>query len=264
DPYSFHFGERKTCVVEPDGGLLLPSRCLDALCRRAQELGVRLENGEVRSATSVGKAVNLRVDNESVHMDRVVVAAGPWTADLLPGLQPKLRVTRQYPVWLAAEPIGDGACQPWIDLDNGYYGVVNAAPGRHLIARHIGGSDTEVDYGIRGSGCGPDGPVDPEMKKLAAADGIRQFAGMFKPSAAAEVVDVDVCHYTNTQSGQFIVDRSPDAPNIVSLSACSGQGFKFAPVSGAHAAALADDLDLPPAAEESSTASSSWPSTEAM
>jgi len=42
-----------------------------------------------------------------------------------------------------------------------------------------------------------------------------------------------------TPDHDFIVDRMPDAPNIVVASPCSGHGFKFAPVIGEILADLA-------------------------
>ena len=42
-----------------------------------------------------------------------------------------------------------------------------------------------------------------------------------------------------TPDHDFIVDRLQDAPNIVVASACSGHGFKFAPVLGEVLADLA-------------------------
>ena len=35
-----------------------------------------------------------------------------------------------------------------------------------------------------------------------------------------------------TPDGDFIIDRLPDAPNVIVASPCSGHGFKFAPVIG--------------------------------
>jgi glycine/D-amino acid oxidase-like deaminating enzyme len=44
--------------------------------------------------------------------------------------------------------------------------------------------------------------------------------------------------YTNTPDGDFIIDLHPNDPRIVVISACSGHGFKFAPVIGDIAADL--------------------------
>jgi sarcosine oxidase len=45
--------------------------------------------------------------------------------------------------------------------------------------------------------------------------------------------------YTNTPDGDFIIDLNPEDPRVVVISACSGHGFKFAPVIGDIAADLA-------------------------
>jgi glycine/D-amino acid oxidase-like deaminating enzyme len=50
-----------------------------------------------------------------------------------------------------------------------------------------------------------------------------------------------VCLYTNASDGTFIIDRHPAAPGIAFASACSGHGFKFAPVIGEILADLATD-----------------------
>jgi len=39
-----------------------------------------------------------------------------------------------------------------------------------------------------------------------------------------------VCLYTNTPSGDFLIDRHPAEPRVILASPCSGHGFKFAPV----------------------------------
>jgi glycine/D-amino acid oxidase-like deaminating enzyme len=41
-----------------------------------------------------------------------------------------------------------------------------------------------------------------------------------------------VCLYTNAPDETFIIDRHPAAAGIAFASACSGHGFKFAPVIG--------------------------------
>ena len=48
----------------------------------------------------------------------------------------------------------------------------------------------------------------------------------------------------NTPDDQFVLDRHPLAPGVAYASACSGHGYKFAPVIGEILADLA--LDAPP------------------
>ena len=47
-----------------------------------------------------------------------------------------------------------------------------------------------------------------------------------------------VCLYTNTPDAHFVVDRHPQAQEVLVLSPCSGHGFKFASVLGEIAADL--------------------------
>jgi sarcosine oxidase len=53
------------------------------------------------------------------------------------------------------------------------------------------------------------------------------------------------CMYTNTADEHFVVDCMPGGDGVVVVSACSGHGFKFAPVIGEAAAGLALDGATP-------------------
>ncbi|HLB55698.1 MAG TPA: FAD-dependent oxidoreductase, partial [Gemmatimonadales bacterium] len=59
-----------------------------------------------------------------------------------------------------------------------------------------------------------------------------------------------VCLYTNTPSGDFLLDRHPGDPRVILASPCSGHGFKFAPVLGEVIADLVEEraprFDLTP------------------
>jgi sarcosine oxidase len=50
-----------------------------------------------------------------------------------------------------------------------------------------------------------------------------------------------VCLYTNTPDEVFVIDRHPAASGVAFASACSGTGYKFAPVVGAILADLVLD-----------------------
>jgi sarcosine oxidase len=87
--------------------------------------------------------------------------------------------------------------------------------------------------------------VDPDAKPTAAADGVlartidwasSRFAGLTRPRR------VETCLYTNTPDERFIFERRGA---LVLGSACSGQGFQFAPVSGDRLARLAIAASAP-------------------
>ena len=68
---------------------------------------------------------------------------------------------------------------------------------------------------------------------------IRSYLAAHLPAANGPNDAATTCLYTMTPDGDFIVDRLPDAPQIVIASPCSGHGFKFAPAIGDILADLA-------------------------
>ena len=54
---------------------------------------------------------------------------------------------------------------------------------------------------------------------------------------AGETLGAETCLYTNTSDEEFVLERR--RPGVVVGSACSGHGFKFAPIVGRTLAALA-------------------------
>jgi sarcosine oxidase len=68
---------------------------------------------------------------------------------------------------------------------------------------------------------------------------IRAALAEHVPAANGALVDAKTCLYTVAPDGDFIIDRLPDAPQVVVASPCSGHGFKFAPAIGEILADLA-------------------------
>ena len=78
-------------------------------------------------------------------------------------------------------------------------------------------------------------------RALTAADEarVRAFTRAHMPAADGPLTDSAICLYTNTPDGDFILDTHPAAAGVAFASACSGHGFKFAPVIGEALADLA-------------------------
>jgi sarcosine oxidase len=72
------------------------------------------------------------------------------------------------------------------------------------------------------------------------ADVLVGFAARRLPGAG-RLLHTQPCKFTNTPDLQFVLDLHPAAPNVAFASACSGHGFKFAPVVGEILADLALD-----------------------
>ncbi len=52
-------------------------------------------------------------------------------------------------------------------------------------------------------------------------------------------VKASTCLYTNAPSANFLIDRLPDAPQVIVVSACSGHGFKHSAAIGEAVAIVA-------------------------
>jgi sarcosine oxidase len=61
------------------------------------------------------------------------------------------------------------------------------------------------------------------------------------PAANGPVLRSSTCIFTNTPDEHFIIDRLPDAPEVLVVSACSGHGFKFCSVVGEIVAELVSE-----------------------
>jgi sarcosine oxidase len=97
-----------------------------------------------------------------------------------------------------------------------------AAPGVGLKAGlHHSGPVTDADAEL-----GPDGRVASWVTEWA----VRRFEDV------GERLGAETCLYTNTADEEFVLERHG---RVVVGSACSGHGFKFAPVVGRTLAALA-------------------------
>ena len=67
------------------------------------------------------------------------------------------------------------------------------------------------------------------------------------PAANGPLREATVCLYTNTPDLNFVIDVHPAVPGVAFASACSGHGFKFAPVIGEILADLATGTAAVPA-----------------
>jgi sarcosine oxidase len=176
-----------------------------------------------------------------VTAEQVIVAAGPWIADFIPGLKKHLTVTRQAVGWFApAKPDSARFGAFPVFIVKAEHGQIYGFPdfeGRGVkAAQHDHGPIVDADA------WGPP-PSDRELEAVAAS--LRDFI----PGAAGAIVERDVCLYTNTAKAdvfgddgqEFIIDRLPRDPRIIVASPCSGHGAKFASAIGAMLADMALD-----------------------
>ncbi|HEY4412921.1 MAG TPA: FAD-dependent oxidoreductase [Gaiellaceae bacterium] len=164
---------------------------------------------------------NTRVESlDDLDADAVVVTAGAWIGELVPGLP--VRVTRETVAYFRRE--GDPTPSV-VDLaDSGghdMYALYDPVHGLKAGAHHAG---VPAD---------PDEPGEPDP---AIVERIAAWVGERFPGVDPEPVETDTCLYTTTADHDFVLERRG---RVVVGSACSGHGFKFAPVVGRRLAGLA-------------------------
>jgi len=220
--------EDTVAVLEEQAGTIRIDRAIEAHLRVAERGGARLDFGrrlvDWRPAAGGGFEVETadgRVDGAA----HLVITTGPWIGEFVPDLRLPLTVEREVPMWFrpTVEPSSVGADRlpVWVlrDADTFFYGVpYDTELGLKVSIHHWG---TFVD---------PD-TVDREVGE-AEVDRVRAFMRRRMPAANGKLVAAKVCLYTNTPDETFVIDRHPAAPGVAYASACSGHGFKFAPVIG--------------------------------
>lgn len=206
-------------VLDRQAGILNPEAGVGAMLRQVPD---------VRRDQRVTSVASLLGD-----FDSVVVAAGPWTPELIDWLP--LSVERQVHAWLSIARDADWFAPerfPVFIRQTDQFGDVYGFPtldGQSVkVGRHHDGDLTDPDHIRRRV---DDADLDP--LRLMAATYLRGVSGHVRRTLT--------CMYTNTPDHDFVVDFSPRDRRIVVLSACSGHGFKFAPVLGDIAADLVVD-----------------------
>ncbi len=217
-------------IFEPDSGVLLARRAIHAVVDQAASRGVDYRVASVEPPGLSQRLCSVGLgDGGRLAADRFVFACGPWLPRLFPDLLgPLLRTTRQE-VFFLGTPAGERRFTPpalptWIDFHAGAYGLPDIEGRGAKIGLTALGPDFDPDRGDRA----------PSAEALAAA---RRFAARRLPALrAAPLLEARVCQYTNTPSGDLLIDRLPGHDNVWLAGGGSGHGFKLGPAVGAYVA----------------------------
>jgi sarcosine oxidase len=215
----------RSALFQTDAGVIRADRAHAAILELAAQAGAALHHDEAVVAIepdSAGATVTTR--RMVVRCEAAVVAAGPWSRELLAplGIELEATVSAQTVVYLR---IRDGA-EPQVvlmDFDGDEpYGLFDPQYGMK-VALHSRGLD------------GGDASRPPEVDAAAATD-VTSWAQRAYPGVVAESAGVEACFYTRTPEERFVIERHGA---IAVVSACNGQGFQFAPATGERAARIA-------------------------
>lgn len=228
----FRLPENAVGLFQPDAGVLHADRCLAALADGARRSGAHLKEHEaVLSVRSLAAGFELNTMKGAYRADRLVIAAGVETGGTLRGLGLDL------PLTVSKEQVAYFRPRERALFGAGTFPV---------FILHLGGKLLSSGFPlIREDGM----KLMIENKRAVADDDdavdlrllveLERQVRRILPGLDPEAARVETCRYTLTPDEDFIIDRHPGDPRVTIISACSGHGFKFAPLFGEAVADLA-------------------------
>ncbi|MGZ4190810.1 MAG: FAD-dependent oxidoreductase, partial [Actinomycetota bacterium] len=196
-------------LLQPEAGIVRADLARHAFLDLAIARGARVVAGQ-------------RVESlDDLDADAVVVTSGAWVRELVPDVP--VQVTRETVVYFRREGVAGPAI---VELDE-----ITRGHGMYSLHDPVHGLKAGVHHG------GPH--VDPDVEGAPDPESVARVAAWVRdrfPDVDPEPVGTETCLYTSTADGSFVLERRG---RTVVGSACSGHGFKFAPVVGRRLAALA-------------------------
>jgi len=219
-------------VFEPQAGYLEARRACQAVHAAFRAAGGRyIQAQAVPGPLRAQRLGSIRLDdNTAIEADDFVFACGPWLPKLFPEVfgaasDAPLSVTRQD-VYYFDTPPGESshtetALPVWADFgERLWYGIPGTGTRGFKVADDTHGDIIEPESTPRS--------VRPEHVELARDTLRRRFPAL----ADAPLQGVQLCQYTNSPDGDFIVDQHPEASNLWLVGGGSGHGFKHGPALG--------------------------------
>lgn len=163
---------------------------------------------------------------EKMEADLYLFACGAWLPSIFPHVLSNVITCSRQEVYYFGAPAEQEApfknFPVWIDVDGEdfYYG----------IPTH---SNRGFKIGVDRRGSSFDPSVDDRMISPTVLEKARSFiAHRFPYLKDSPLLEGRVCPYENSPDGNFILDRHPEASNVIFLGGGSGHGFKHSPALG--------------------------------
>ncbi len=224
-------------MFQPDGGFVVPERCIVAHVEGALRHGAVVRARERVLEWEAGEnGVRVTTDRGLVEAERLVLTAGAWSQEVARLPEGLVRGVRQALAWFQT-------AQPE-QFEPAAFPVFNLA----LDGEHFYGFPA---YGIPGFKLGrfdhfaEGGDPDAISREptLADEEPLRAFAERYFPEGAGPTIALKTCLFEPSPDEHFLIDRHPETELAVVGAGFSGHGFKFCSVVGEILADLALDGD---------------------
>lgn len=211
---------------EPQSGFLRPEPIISVQISAARQLGAKVVSERAVEYVSQNDGwVTIGMGDQQVRARQAVIAAGRWAGEILgPPFDRLLKVTAQR----TFSYLQQGSVGYRSDKFPALMWFRSTADDR-CISTFPQSHDGSVSFFVEGVDAAAD--VEETARDFFERD-VRPFFNGVGPGMASS----DLCHYTTTPDGGFIVDRHPDHERLLVLSACSGHGFKHSLAVGEVAA----------------------------
>ena len=233
----FELGPIAWGILEPESGVLLARRAVQAVATEARANGVEYMEEAIRSSNIKLNSIET-TSGKRILAGHFVFACGPWLPKLFPDLLGELiRITRQEVCFFGVPP-GDesfrpGPCPAWIDFNDLVYGLPNLDGRGFKAAFDAHGPEFDPDSGER-------------VVSVSGLKAMREYLAQRVPLLAdAPVIETRVCQYENTSNGDFLIDKHPALENVWLVGGGSGHGFKHGPVVGEYVAEMINGTGTP-------------------
>ncbi len=214
-------------IYEPEAGLLMAHRAVISAVQLFQKLGGVVKRG----AVSTDADEYPLLDGKRMQADRIIIATGPWMADMFPRTIKPISTVVGVNVLYTATPAGneryDHSNMPcWIDHGQGSFGMPSVE-GHGVKAAVVIPDKIDLDN-------------DERLIRRSTIDRTRQYIRKRLPGLEGErVVDSKFNQIILTPDTHFIVDWHPAHDKVLMVGGCSGHLFKHGPVFGDFAAGVA-------------------------
>jgi sarcosine oxidase len=222
-------------VHQPDGGFVVPERCIVAHVEGALASGAVLGARErVLEWEETENGVRVRTDRRMVEAERLVLTAGAWSEEVARLPAGSVRAVRQVLAWFQANrpelftPERMPVFNLILDGEHFYgfpaFGIPGVKVGR---------------YERQGESGDPD--AISREPTLADEETLRGLTRRYLPEGEGSTLALKTCLFELSPDEHFVIDRHPESQAVIVGAGFSGHGYKFCSVVGEILADLALD-----------------------
>ena len=226
-------------IYSPHEGILRSDSCMDAASVAAKKHGLLVRDKTRVISIKLGRSGIVLIKTslgETYRAQKLVIAAGPWTSNILKwfGIRLPLRAFQVQTVYFSplrnAELFLPENFPVWEWEGTRFvYGFPTFERDGIKVSFH-----SEGRY-LKNLGEFRHTPSARAIKRL------RLFLNEHLPDAAGEDFGATTCLYTTTPDGDFVIDTIPGFPQIAYFTGCNGSAFHRAPALGRTLAELVSE-----------------------